>query len=87
MKGLNKITASDESSFDKKFSCVKPSLAELIKNLLAFNPNNRASAKDCFSNPSFEAIRNKNLEREPQFKLRTKIDNAKNTPQTIDECI
>ena len=50
---------SPASSFDEKFKKIDPQMAELIKQLLVFNPDNRASAYESFSNPMFDGVRSK----------------------------
>lgn len=43
-------------------SFLSPSLSDLIINMLAFNPRNRWSFKECIELSLFDKVRNKNLE-------------------------
>ena len=42
--------------------------------MLCFNPHKRLSTKECLKNPIFDSIRNKNIEKGPNFIVTTEID-------------
>ena len=81
MDRMNQLTNS--SSFEQKFEKIDPQLTKLIKQLLEFNPANRATAKECLSNPMFENLARKSPEKQKvNFKISTVID-GKNAPTTL----
>jgi len=72
---MNKVnTLARESQFDKIFESVSEPIAHLVKKLLAFNPADRSSCTECLKDPMFDSIRNKNIEKKPEFVVDTPAD-------------
>jgi serine/threonine protein kinase len=72
MYKVNSLT--QPSKLDEKFSKVDPKITKIVKKLLSFNPSDRASARACLKDPIFDDIRNKNIEKSPQFTISTSVD-------------
>jgi len=67
-KFMSKINViADESSIFEKLKNVDKHITKLIERLLKFNPEDRASANDILQDPIFDKIRNRKLEKDPQF--------------------
>ena len=64
------------NQFKTKFPGISPNLVDMLEALLKFNPEDRATVKECLNNSMFNSFRNTSLELDAPRQVNLPLDDV-----------